>query len=90
MKMFKHLISSSTSQQVDVLMREDAVIRAVGVQDGQVYAWAETPGGDPLTITRRFRVIGTGWDVPDPGVYLGTVFSAPFVWHVYEIETWSS
>jgi hypothetical protein len=87
-KMFKYLISSGTSMQVDVLMCEGAVIRAVGMQDDAIHAWAETPvDGDPFTVTRTFRVIGTGWPVPDPGTYLGTVFDGPYVWHVYEVAS---
>jgi hypothetical protein len=87
--MFKYRVSSNTSDQVDVLMREGAVIRAVGIQGHDsshpaIFAWAETPGGD-FTVTRRFRVIGTGFDIPNPGTYLGTVFDGPFVWHVYEV-----
>lgn len=85
-RMLKYLIASATSMQVDVLMREDAIIRAVGMQDHGIFIWAETPAhADPLTVTRTFRVIGTGWDVPYLGTYLGTVFDGPFVWHVYEI-----
>ena len=85
-RMLKYLISSRTSMQVDVLMNEGAVIRAVGMQDDAIHAWAENPDGEPLTVTRTFRVIGTGWDVPD-GTYLGTVFDGPYVWHVYEVTS---
>lgn len=83
-RMLKYKVSSGGLKQEDVLMNEGAVIRAVGMQDGAIYAWAENPGGEPLNVPRTFRVIGTGWDVPDPGTYLGTVFDGPFVWHVYE------
>jgi hypothetical protein len=34
---------------------------------------------------REFVIIGTGWDVPDNGIYHGTVQISPYVWHVYEI-----
>ena len=82
--MLKYLISSTHSMQTDVLMREGAVIRAVGMQDHVIYVWTESPGGDDPLITRTFRVIGTGFDVPD-GTYLGTVFDGPLVWHIYEV-----
>jgi len=72
-------------EQVVVAMRNGAIIRAVGVQrPSEICLWAEVPDDTPV-ITRTFRVIGTGWDVPDPGIYLGTVFDAPLVWHVYEV-----
>ena len=83
-RMLKYRISSNASMQTDVLMREGAVIRAVGMQGPDIYAWAETPvQADPLTVTRTFRVIGTG-NVSD-GTYLGTVFDGPYVLHVYEV-----
>jgi len=72
--MLKYTISSSTSLQTGVRMGEGVVIRAVGMQGDEIFAWGETPRGDPLTATRTFRVVGTGSDVPDPGTYLGTVF----------------
>ena len=86
--MFKYLISSATSQQVAVLMREGVIIRAVGIQGHRIYVWGETPvHAVAPTVTRTFRTIGTGDDVPDVGDYLGTVFDGPYVWHVYEVGT---
>jgi len=85
-RMLKYKISSDTSDQVGVLMPARAVIRAVGMENHAICAWAETPGGDPLTVTRTFRVIGTGRYLPD-GTYLGTVFQGPYVWHVYEVAS---
>jgi triacylglycerol esterase/lipase EstA (alpha/beta hydrolase family) len=87
-RMLKYRISSNDSAQVVVLTREGAVIRAVGMQGGEIYAWAETPvQANPLTDTRTFRVVPTGGDLPDPGAFVGTVFDGPFVWHVYEMPT---
>lgn len=80
-RMFKYQVFDGA-----VEMREGAVIRAVGMQNRAIYAWAEVPydvGGERLA-ERTLRVVATGRDVPDPGVYLGTVFDGPFVWHIYE------
>jgi hypothetical protein len=82
--MFKYRISAE-QEQTTVAIREGAIIRAVGVQRSrEICLWAEVPDDAPV-ITRTFRVIGTGGDVPDPGTYLGTVFDGTFVWHVYEV-----
>jgi hypothetical protein len=86
-RMLKYRISSDTSHQVGVPMPARAAIRAVGLQGSHIYVWAETQGGDPMTITRTFRVIPTGGDLPDEGTYLGTVFEQGFVWHVYEVAS---
>jgi hypothetical protein len=87
-RMLKYQVSSDTSRQVAVLMREGATIRAVGVQGHAIYVWAETPvQADPLTITRTFRVVATGDDLPGVGNYIGTVFEGPYVWHIYEVPS---
>lgn len=88
-RMFKYQLPGAFDEEtVDLLMREKAVIRAIGMQGHEVVVWAETPvDGDPFTVTRRFRVIGTGFDVPDSGTYIGTAFDGPYVWHLYEVPT---
>jgi len=84
--MLKYRISA-VQEQTTVAIRAGAIIRAVGVQQPrEICLWAEVPDGFPVE-TRTFRVIGTGWDVPDLGTYLGTVFDGPLVWHVYEVES---
>jgi hypothetical protein len=83
-RMLKYQISCNTSQQADVLMPAHAVIRAVGMQNERIYAWAETDGVGGA-VTRTFCVVPTGGNVPYAGSYLGTVFEGPFVWHMYEV-----
>lgn len=58
--------------QAAVTMRKGAQILCVQMQGGFPYVWALV---DPLEaqMTRRFRVVGTGHDLPDdPGEYVGT------------------
>ena len=86
-RMLKYKVSSDTSLQVAVQMREGVTIRAIGVQGHEIHVWGETPrSADPLTVTRTFRVVGTGDDVP-LGDYIGTVFEGRYVWHVYEVPS---
>jgi hypothetical protein len=35
---------------------------------------------------RRFVVVGTGSEIDDNMVYVGTMFEEPFVWHVMELK----
>ena len=78
---------STEQERTTVAMRAGTLIRAVGVQrPSEICLWAEVPDDGPIE-PHAFRVIGTGWDVPDPGTYLGTVFEGQFVWHVYEMAT---
>ena len=87
-RILKYQISSLSmySSEVSILIPEQAVVRAVGMQHGQLYIWAEVQRGDLLTATRTFQVIPTGDDLPN-GIYVGTVFDGPFVWHVYEVTS---
>lgn len=58
----------------------------IAVQDGIICLWAEVvPDNPPETV--RYRIIGTGWDIPPAAdKYLGTVLApGGFVWHVWTI-----
>jgi len=85
--MFKYRISAS-QESTRVMMRIDAKVKAVGVQEfREISLWAEVPydvGGEQLE-PRTFLVVPTGGDVPDAGTYLGTVLDARLVWHIYEV-----
>jgi len=45
--------------------------------------WAEVDPYDEGD-SRTFRIVGTGFEVRDGLVYIGTVQMDGFVWHVYE------
>jgi len=62
-----------------------AVVQHVAGQNGVVTLWFETDTGHAIAHSRRFRVIGTGWQVPEDGTYLGTAHLSGYVWHVYEV-----
>lgn len=66
-----------------IIMPVGAQILGVGVQDDNPYLWAlvDTLAGRE---ERRISVVGTGWEVPESGVYLGTYFTERFVWHIFE------
>lgn len=69
-----------------VKMPRDAVVRHVGMQNGDVTIWAEVLPDNP-TVTRTFHVFGTGHPITtEPGStdFVGTVFDGPFVWHVFD------
>lgn len=52
---------------------------------GGMHIWAQVDLDDKETVVRKFIIYGTGMLLPDnPGVYVGTAFDGPFVWHLYE------
>lgn len=61
-----------------------AKVLSVQMQRGTVTMWALVdPSAMPLP--RMFDVVGTGWNVPEDGIYRGTVQAGDFVWHAFEI-----
>lgn len=66
------------------LMPFGAKIVHVGMQGHDPYLWAEVDPDAP-TEDRHFVVVGTGQDIPESSVHVGTVLDRPFVWHVYEL-----
>lgn len=77
--------------ETQLLLDEHAEILHVAVQydasflEEAVVFWAYCVDGAP-TKPRTFRVIGTGWDVPDGAVHCGTAIQGYYVWHLMEME----
>lgn len=64
--------------------------RIIGVheQNGEVCLWTvgQNPNDDDCEFEDRlFMVVGTGWEVTQNCVYIGTAHVEQFVWHVVEI-----
>jgi hypothetical protein len=64
-------------------MDKCGVVRRVGVQEN-VCIWVEVCTNADQSA-RRFRVVGTGQEIPMGGVYAGSCNQDRFVWHVFEI-----
>lgn len=66
-------------------------IRTVGIRTiGDTYRrldlWSEVSAGSEPGHARILQVYGTGWEIPDTAVWLGTTPRTPdgLVWHLYE------
>ena len=67
----------------DVPMPKGARILTVQMQAGLPTIWADV--SKDREATRRLVIYGTGWDLPqEPGVYVSSVQSGPYVWHIYD------
>ena len=66
-----------------ILMPRKSRLLCVGSQEGTITLWAEVDTEEVL-VTRKITIVGTGWELPENVIYLGTVFLGAFVWHVYE------
>ena len=69
---------------VNIAMPVGHEILSVGIQDGiMLWARVETTA-EPQRV--GFIVVGTGHPAPgfNEGLFVGTVFDGPFVWHVFK------
>lgn len=86
-QILRYQVSSHQSLQADVVMPGRATVKAVSIQSREIMVWVETVDEKDENITRTFRTLPTGGDIPKVGIYLGTVFDGPYAWHIYEITT---
>jgi len=62
---------------------EGSDILKAGVQDGEIYIWAEVDPDQPLK-EGTILVVGTGHELPDRELgYIDTVFLDDLVFHIY-------
>lgn len=64
-----------------------AILRHVGMDPatGDPAAWYEVESSQAESEPRRLVALGTGHEIPPEAEYRGTVQSAPFMWHVFEL-----
>ena len=69
-----------------VLMPQEARPLHVAFQGHDLCLWAEVDRDGLPMQARRFAVRPTGEVFPSGGTYIGTAFTGPFVFHVYETQ----
>jgi hypothetical protein len=68
----------------DLDVPEYAEIVHFGIQNDMMYFWAHVDTTAAL-LARQFMVIPTGLDIPEGGLYHGSVIARDStVWHLYE------
>lgn len=67
-----------------VYMSQGAQILSVGEQKGELKLWAKVDTKKP-TARRRINIVGTGFEAPEDGKFLGTVQVNEYVWHVFDM-----
>lgn len=82
MRIFKYPIDDDGGPSC-VKMPYGAIILTVAMQEGQgMMVWAKVDTKAPI-IDRVFHVVATGGQPPLVTDFVGTVFTGPFVWHVF-------
>jgi hypothetical protein len=55
------------------------------VIENRWFIWCEVNVSEEVTVTREFKVVGTGWEYSNEWFFFSTTFSdPPFVWHLLE------
>lgn len=85
-KVFKYRLKDP-GEITEIVARAELSPVMVAEQRQQAHIWLEVAPGWPVR-TRRFIVLGTGWDIPGTAKHVGSYQSAGgmFIWHVYELE----
>lgn len=73
---------------IEIEMPAEAAILRAGIQDGNYFFWAFVNTEQPMCL-RRFRILGTGHQLPEGmGLrhYVGTIQDGQFVWHIFSLD----
>lgn len=79
---------------IDIALPSGARVIHVGMKpdatDLNINFWVELEASlpdDPSDVqkVRRYTVYGTGHDIQDGDIYMGTAVGHNFVWHLYEV-----
>lgn len=65
---------------------EGAKVIHAAMQNNSPHIWVEYPvfvDSDDFE-ERRFTCYGTGFEVPDSSIHIGSMIDEDFVWHIYE------
>lgn len=77
--------SDGLTDSASVSLPANAKVIHVDIQNNVLTLWAWVDPDAPVSA-RRILVRGTGHPAPAPwaATHLGTVFSGPYVWHVFD------
>lgn len=75
---------TETSQTIKVSVGAFKVL-TVHEQNGIPTIWYETLEKPMIPMEVRFITVSTGDAVPENSIYVGTTFSEPHVWHIYQV-----
>ena len=83
---WKFPLTSFGNDEAEVMMPQGAEILHFDAQGESFHLWARV-NPDAEREPRRFRLAGTGHPLPTDGLsHIGTIFSGPFVWHLFELR----
>ena len=81
----KTIYKHPVTEKFHVDMTAEGKVVHVENQDGKPMMWFEVTGHTTTLKRRHFEVFGTGHQIPDDAIYIGTWQGPPYVWHLYEV-----
>lgn len=58
----------------------------VELQAGKPCMWLQEPKPNKDMYLRRFKVFGTGQDIPDNMTWVASWQDPPYIWHLHEVQ----
>lgn len=86
-RVYKYILVLHGNVQTST-MPKDAKILSVQIQSDRITVWALVDVNATAVSRKSFLVVGTGHDIQEPIetlMFLGTVQTGQFVWHVFEV-----
>jgi len=82
---YKETLELRHETQIKQLPDKAKVVK-VNIQNGNICFWFDCDSNEPL-VHRCFEVRGTGHEVTENSIYVGTCQTTNgfFVWHVFEV-----
>lgn len=80
---WKFPLALKPEQTIELPKGAVILFTAVPAMAGEVTMWALI-GADREMEPRRFAIRGTGHEVEEDLLYVGTVIDGSFVWHIFE------
>jgi len=73
-----------TDRGLSRILVPEGEILLVGSQNNESLptAWVAYEAG--TEVSKELLIVGTGWEVPEGVVHIGSAVCGDFVWHVYE------
>lgn len=78
---YKYVLTGRHTTKLE--LPKGATVVKFDVQESNFCIWAMVDTDSP-SEERYFSVVGTGWEIEDGMVYVGTVQVGLFVWHCLE------
>lgn len=84
MKAIYKYVLNITPPETVVNIPAGSIVRRVAMQNGEPTFWAEVDTSAPK-VSKIFRILGTGHEIPENAHWVGSCEDGPFIWHLFQM-----